>query len=221
MSLTVRDRGIGIAPESIERIFDMFSQVDADGAASEGGLGIGLALVSGLVTLHGGSVEARSAGLGQGSEFVVRLPLAADTVTETTPSTGAEQARPVARRVLVVDDNADAAESLAMLLQLAGHEVRVAHLGRAALVQARLFRPQAVVLDLGLPDLSGHEVARQLRREEGADRQLLIALTGWGQEVDRRQAIEAGFDHHFCKPVDPDELVRLIGSDLRSIETRR
>lgn len=212
LQLSVTDRGVGIAPESIEHIFEMFSQVDAGAGATQAGLGIGLALVKGIAELHGGSVSARSAGLGHGSEFIVRLPLQAAAPPPAPATAPAAQATPVSRRVLIADDNADAAESLAMLLQLAGHEVRVAHLGRAALAQAQLFRPQVVLLDIGMPDLSGYDVAQQLRREPWTQGLLLIALTGWGQEADRRQALEAGFDHHLCKPVDPDQLIRLIGA---------
>ena len=209
--LSVKDDGIGIAPELITGIFDMFSQIEGVTGRSEGGLGIGLALVKGLTELHGGTVEARSAGLGLGSEFIVRLPLSA--VHHAAPLPAAEPTpRTDCRRILIADDNTDAAESLSMLLELAGHEVRVAALGRDALALVQTFRPDIALLDIGMPDLSGYEVARELRREPGATRIQLIALTGWGQEDDRRRALEAGFDHHLVKPVDPDQLEALIAN---------
>ncbi len=203
--LSVRDQGIGIAADALTGIFEMFSQIEAIEVRAEGGLGVGLALVKGLADLHGGSVEARSAGAGQGSEFVVRLPIAA------LGSAGSVAADKVAadttrRRVLLADDNRDAADSLAVLLELAGHEVRVAYLGRDALTLAQEFRPDTAVLDIGMPDLNGYEVAAALRRESWGRDLRLIALTGWGQDSDRRRAREAGFDLLLVKPVDPDRL---------------
>jgi signal transduction histidine kinase/ActR/RegA family two-component response regulator len=213
LSLSVKDNGIGIAPESIAGIFEMFSQVDTVAKRSEGGLGIGLALVKGITELHGGRVEARSAGLGFGSEFIAHLPLSTQTSASSRPAAGSEPAPSTRRRILVADDNRDAAESLAMLLEMAGHEVRVAHHGQAALSLAQVFRPDTALLDIGMPDMSGYEVARSLRREAWAENVQLIALTGWGQESDRRRALEAGFDHHLIKPVDPDQLAGLIAND--------
>lgn len=210
LCVSVKDQGIGIAPESIEHIFKMFSQVEAGAGMSEGGLGIGLALVKGLTELHGGTVHASSGGRGRGSEFIVRLPLLSAPVATLPAAAHAASTEPVRRKVLVADDNVDAAESLAMLLQLAGHEVRLAHLGRTALSQAQLFRPDVALLDIGMPDLSGYQVAQELRQEAWARKIRLIALTGWGQEDDRRQALEAGFDHHVCKPVDLEALNALI-----------
>jgi len=212
LALSVRDNGVGIAPESLARIFEMFSQVDGMTERSEGGLGIGLALVKGIVELHGGRVEARSGGLGTGSEFIVRLPVAAKAkasaapVIENTPSIGA------GRRILVADDNRDAAESLAMLLEMEGHEVRVAHHGRAALAVAQVFRPDMALLDIGMPEMSGYDVAQALRSEPWAAGIKLIALTGWGQDSDRKRALEAGFDHHLIKPVDPETLTGLLSN---------
>jgi signal transduction histidine kinase len=211
LSVSVKDNGLGIAPESIGGIFEMFSQIEGVEGRSEGGLGIGLALVKGLAELHDGTVEARSVGLGQGSEFIVRLPFAAHPsssprVTDPVP------VAPVRRRILIADDNRDAAESLSLLLELAGHEVRVAHLGRTAVSVAQTFRPDVALLDIGMPDLSGYEVARALRQEPWAMHLQLIALTGWGQEDDRRRSLETGFDHHLTKPVDPDFLQSLIAS---------
>jgi PAS domain S-box-containing protein len=212
LSLSVKDDGIGIAPESINGIFEMFSQIEGVTGRSDGGLGIGLALVKGLTELHGGTVEAHSGGLGQGSEFIVCLPLSPRHPSAFSRAAAAAPTPPVRRRILIADDNRDAAESLSMLLELAGHEVRVAHLGRAALSIAQAFRPDTAVLDIGMPDLSGYEVAQELRQEPWATKIQLIALTGWGQEDDRRRARAAGFDHHLTKPIDPDQLGGLIAA---------
>jgi CheY-like chemotaxis protein len=211
LALSVKDDGIGIASESIGSIFEMFSQVEGVTGRSDGGLGIGLALVKGLTELHGGTIEARSAGLGHGSEFTLRLPLSPLRPGESPRA--ADPAPPAARsRILIADDNRDAADSLSMLLELAGHEVRVAHHGRAALSLAQAFRPDVALLDIGMPDLSGYEVAQELRREPWGRGIQLIALTGWGQEKDRQQALEAGFNQHLTKPIDPDQLEALISS---------
>ncbi len=205
LALSIKDNGIGIPPESLKGIFAMFSQVDGASTHSEGGLGIGLALVSGLTELHGGTVEAKSAGLGQGSEFIVRVPIArSDLVAAPTAATA--KLSPVGRRILVADDNQDAAVSLAMILEMAGHEVRVAHDGRAALAVAQTFRPDTILLDIGMPQLNGYEVAQALRQEPWGADMYLIALTGWGQESDRQLAIDAGFDRHLTKPVNTDAL---------------
>jgi CheY-like chemotaxis protein len=210
LTLCVRDNGIGLSSESLARIFEMFSQVDAMAGRTEGGLGIGLALVKGIVELHGGRVEARSAGLGQGSEFIVHMPVAARAQASAAPIVDNLRSPTAGRRILVADDNRDAAESLAMLLELAGHEVRVANHGRAALAVAQVFRPDTALLDIGMPDMNGYEVAQALRGASWAAGLRLIALTGWGQESDRQRALEAGFDHHVVKPVDPDHLAGLI-----------
>ena len=180
LTLSIKDDGVGIAPQSIASVFDMFSQLDGMEGRSEGGLGIGLALVKGLAELHGGTVEARSAGLGRGSEFLVRLPVTAtpSAASSTADSPGAPT--PVRRRILIADDNQDAAESLAMLLELGGHAVRTAHRGHAALSLAQLYRPHLVLLDIGMPDLSGLEVAQRLRQESWARDVHLVALTGLG-----------------------------------------
>jgi CheY-like chemotaxis protein/two-component sensor histidine kinase len=209
LSISVKDDGLGLAPESISGIFEMFSQIEGVEGRSEGGLGIGLALVKGLAELHGGTVEARSAGLGQGSEFIVRLPVS--THQSSSPAViDSAAVSPERRRVLIADDNRDAAESLSLLLELSGHDVRVAHLGQTALSLAQSFCPDVALLDIGMPDLSGYEVARELRRQPWATDLRLIALTGWGQYDDRRRALEAGFDHHLTKPIDPDQLESLI-----------
>jgi PAS domain S-box-containing protein len=210
LSLRVRDDGIGIAPDALSRIFTMFAQVDGSAGRSEGGLGIGLALVKGLVTLHGGTVRAHSDGAGRGSEFIVELPVAAPR-EDAIPAPGADAA-PAAgsRRVLVADDNKDAADTLGLLLELYGHEVRIAHSGNAALAVAHAFRPNVALLDIAMPDLSGYEVARNLRVDACCPDILLIALTGYGQDGDKERAHEAGFDHHLTKPVDPSKLEALI-----------
>ncbi len=210
--LRVQDTGIGIAPEMLPHVFDMFMQADRSLDRAQGGLGIGLTLVRRLVELHGGSVMAYSAGLGQGSEFKVRLPLSnkplAARPRATSPS---NQSSGRTGRILVVDDSRDAAESLVMLLQLQGHEVRSASDGPGALEAARAFQPDVVLLDIGLPGMDGYEVARRLREEEGAQKVLLVAMTGYGQDEDRRRSAEAGFDHHLIKPVDLGELQEVLG----------
>jgi signal transduction histidine kinase len=212
--IRVRDSGAGITPEMRARIFDLFAQAEQTLDRSQGGLGIGLTLVRHLVGLHGGSIQVASEGPGRGSEFCLRLPALASenashpgTDTARAPSPG-----PVSsvRRVLVVDDNRDGAESLAMLLRLWGHEVRVAYDGPSALRLAEAERPEVVLLDIGLPGMDGYQVARRLRERSGGARQLLVALTGYGQGEDRRRSQQAGFDHHLVKPLDPDELQRLL-----------
>jgi signal transduction histidine kinase len=210
LSLSIKDNGIGIPPESLKGIFVMFSQVTGAAERSEGGLGIGLALVSGLVSLHGGTVEAKSEGLGHGSEFIVKLPIDASIVA--TLETDTAPPEPIGRRILVADDNHDAADSLAMILERSGHDVRVVHDGRAALSVAETFRPDTVLLDIGMPELNGYDVARALRQKPWGAGMSLIALTGWGQDSDRQRAIDAGFDRHLTKPIDPDAL-QVILSD--------
>lgn len=201
LCLTVRDDGIGILPDLLDQIFDMFSQLDAGSARSDGGLGIGLALVKGLVELHGGTVEAKSAGPGQGSQFMVRLPPAVTTTEEIGSPSEASTASQTGRRVLIADDNKDAADSLATLLQMGGHDVRVVYNGRAALALAQSFRPDVALLDIGMPELSGYEIALQLRGEPWGTAIQLFALTGWGQDGDRQRTKEAGFDLHFTSPL--------------------
>jgi CheY-like chemotaxis protein len=208
--ITVSDNGVGLSEADLERIFSMFAQVTPAIDRSQGGLGIGLALSRGLVELHGGTIRAASAGLDQGSTFTVRLPLAAANAPEPLPS-GDDPAREAAmRRILVVDDNLDAAESLAMLLEMDGHETAQAHDGQQALEMARSFSPQVILLDIGLPLMNGYEVARRVREQPWGRKTKLIAVTGWGQEQDRQQAIAAGFDHHLTKPLDPARLAALL-----------
>ena len=204
--VAVSDTGIGIAPEHLDAVFEMFVQADGSPEGS-GGLGIGLTLVRQLVELHGGSVAASSEGRGHGSCFSVRLPLAGAASAPARPTPAAQPAAVVAaRRVLLVDDNADAAEALAVALTLDGHTVAVAHDGPQALALAPLFRPELVLLDIGLPGLNGYEVARRLRAMPGGDRLQLVAITGWGQAEDRQRARAAGFDLHLTKPVDQERL---------------
>jgi signal transduction histidine kinase/CheY-like chemotaxis protein len=207
--LRVRDNGIGIAPALLPRLFEPFVQGDRSAGRSEGGLGIGLALVRRLVEMHGGTVEAHSAGVGRGSEFVVRLPLRPPPPAPAPPPPAPPSA---ARRVLVVDDNADQALMLALLLRGRGHEVRTAHTGPAALEESVAFRPEAVVLDIGLPGMDGYEVARRLRQLPQLRGARLVALTGYAQEEDRRRAREAGFNQYLIKPVEPDVLYQAVVS---------
>jgi signal transduction histidine kinase len=210
--VSVTDTGIGIAPEHLPRLFDMFSQVASAMERSQGGLGIGLSLVKGLVEMHGGSITARSDGPGKGSEFMVRLPAAdAPPVRDEQPAEPGKLCH-AGCRIVVADDNRDAARSLAMLLGIMGHEVRTAGDGDEALTLAAEFRPDVALLDIGMPKRDGYETARSIRREPWGQTMMLIALTGWGQEEDRRQALEAGFNAHMVKPVDPDMLEKLLGS---------
>ena len=207
----VRDTGIGVPPDVLDRVFEPFVQSEGSLARSEGGLGVGLTLVRSLVEMHGGRVEAHSPGLGQGSEFIIHLP--ARLPVEATspapqPATAAAPARGL--KVLVVEDNIDAAESLATLLRLWNHEVTVVHDGRSALDAARDQHPEVVLLDIGLPGLDGYQVARHLREDVGLDHALLVAMTGYGQPEDRRRSHEAGIHHHFVKPVEPMVLRNLL-----------
>jgi signal transduction histidine kinase/ActR/RegA family two-component response regulator len=215
--ISVRDTGIGIPPEMLSRIFEMFVQVDASHDRSRQGLGIGLTLVKRLVEMHGGSVEARSAGLGKGSEFVVRVPAIADQ--RVTPGNDAPRQRRGAERrksdlvrfrILVVDDHHDAGDSLATLLRLLGHQVRVAYDGLAALDAVKAFRPEVVLLDIGMPGMDGFEVASRLRQDPALERLLIVALTGYGRDEDLRRSAAAGFDAHLVKPVDVGVLNTLL-----------
>jgi PAS domain S-box-containing protein len=198
----VRDNGIGIAPEMLPHVFELFVQADQSSSRAQGGLGIGLTLVRNLVELHGATVEARSRGLGSGSEFVIRLPLTKGPRCESSSAPAAVPSRPIRRRLLIVDDNQDAAKMLATLLRLKGQEVRVAHDGAAALEMLSGERPDLVFLDLGMPGLDGYEVARRIRSRPDLAGVKLAALTGWGQDEDRRRTSEAGFDCHLTKPLD-------------------
>jgi two-component system CheB/CheR fusion protein len=222
--ISVRDAGIGIPPEMLPRVFDLFVQADRSLARSQGGLGIGLTLVRRLVALHAGSVTAHSEGLGRGSEFIVRLPASpAPKPRAARPAPEHAAAASAARqRVLVVDDNVDAANSIVLILQAAGFDVRCAYDGPSALAQARDYRPDVVVLDIGLPGMSGYEVARQLRGQREFAHTPLVAVTGYGQADDRRKSRDAGFDFHMTKPVDPARLKAFIArpEDFRWTKAR-
>jgi signal transduction histidine kinase/CheY-like chemotaxis protein len=211
--IRVRDNGVGISPDLLPRVFDLFIQAERSPDRAQGGLGIGLSLVKNLIELHGGTVEARSNGPGNGSEFIVRLPvLQKQWVREATATKHhARRLRPN-QRVLVVDDNVDAAETLRMLLEMNGHEVRCAHEGTQAIELAMDFRPDVALLDIGLPRMDGFELARRLRARPEMRDTRLIALTGYGQAEDRSRALAAGFDDHLTKPVDPNALEDLIGT---------
>jgi PAS domain S-box-containing protein len=210
--IRVRDTGIGIAPEHLPHLFDMFAQVDTSLERSRDGLGIGLTLVKTLVEMHGGIVEARSDGLGRGSEFAVRLPILAETPEALPSPTVKEPISAARRRILIVDDSEDGAESLAILLQFGGHETHKAHDGAEAIKAVERLRPDAVLLDIGLPILNGYEVCRRIRKEPWGKDLVLIALTGWGQEEDRQRSREAGFDAHLVKPVDHGVLLEYLAS---------
>ena len=208
----VIDNGIGIPQEMLPRVFDMFMQVDKSLERAQGGLGIGLSLVKRLVEMHGGIVEAHSKGPGMGSEFVVRLPAAKIAAADERAGLG-ENATPdtsLGHRILVVDDNVDAAMSLAVLLGLLGHETRTAHDGLEAMAVADQFKPDVALLDIGMPKLNGYETARRMRQETWGRQMLLVALTGWGQETDRARSDDAGFNSHLVKPVDIAEIQRVL-----------
>jgi CheY-like chemotaxis protein len=215
--VSVRDTGMGIPRDMLPRVFELFTQVDRHVDRAQGGLGIGLTLVKRLVELHNGTVEAHSEGPGRGSEFVVRLPLASVTDEGDALAVPTEPATLlVSRRVLVVDDNRDAAESLGILLKLLGADVHVEYDGEAALRAVATYRPTVVLLDIGMPGMDGHEVARQIRQQPEFDDVTLIALTGWGQEGDRRDSRSAGFEYHLIKPAD----IGAIETLLSAIERR-
>jgi len=210
--LSVRDNGVGMAPEMLPHVFELFTQVDRSRGQSQGGLGIGLTLARSLAHLHGGTIEAHSDGLGKGSEFIVRLP-ALEPAPAAAGASSERRSRPPAAsglRVLVTDDVPDSADSMVMLLRLWGHDAQVAYGGQAALEAVASHKPDLVLLDLDLPDISGLEVARRLRADARLRGIRLVALTGYGQREDRRRTQEAGFDEHLVKPVDPKELKKLL-----------
>lgn len=214
----VRDSGIGIARENLSRVFKMFEQLDRSSERAQSGLGIGLHLVKRLMEMHGGTVEARSLGLSHGSEFIVRLPALAPSFAPSVAedSVGASEGKPVVRRrILVVDDNVDAAIAMSMLLNVIGHETHVAHDGPQALEAVASMQPDVVLLDLGLPGMSGFEVCQHIRTSMTANQPLVVALTGWGQESDRQKSRASGFDHHLVKPVDYDSLADLLANSAR------
>jgi CheY-like chemotaxis protein len=221
VTVAVRDNGVGIAPEVLPYIFDLFTQAERTPDRSQGGLGIGLALVKSLVALHGGTVHAHSDGLGQGSEFSISLPCVARTPADAPDGGAAEAADAVQDsgnlRVLVVDDNADAAQMLAALLEVQGHAVSVEYDARGALARAHDEHPDVLLLDIGLPDMDGYELARRLRARPENAGATLVALTGYGQNQDREDAQQAGFDHYLVKPADLNE----VNEVLAQAEARR
>jgi CheY-like chemotaxis protein/anti-sigma regulatory factor (Ser/Thr protein kinase) len=214
VAIRVRDSGIGLASEELDRVFERFAQVDASLERSKGGMGIGLGLVKRLVELHGGTVEARSDGPGRGAEFIVRLPLAAAPVAAVARHSPARPALAAGLRILVVDDNRDAADSLATLLQMSSHHVRAVHDGLDAVAAAEAFAPQVVLLDLGLPTIDGYETARRMRPQQHGGDLLLVALSGWGQAEDLRRSRDAGFDAHLVKPVRFTKLMELLAEKM-------
>ena len=206
----VRDNGIGLDADSISRIFEMFVQVDRRLERSQAGLGVGLSLARRLVELHDGVIEARSEGEGMGSQFEVKLPLSGARIDVPESGAGGENAASRVRRILLADDNVDFAVSLGALLKARGHDVKVVHDGAEALKAAAEFRPEIAFLDIGMPQVHGYEVARRMRQSAESSRCVLIAVTGWGQESDRKRAREAGFDKHLTKPVDPNEISKIL-----------
>jgi PAS domain S-box-containing protein len=213
ITISIVDSGIGLPSDALTNIFAMFSQVPSGRNHSEGGLGIGLALAKGLVELHEGEIEARSAGIGKGSEFIVRVPRRRTSIPWQRQSIHSTSGPPLSRRVLVADDNQDAAESLAALLRIDGHDVTVVYDGKQALAAFSTVQPEVALLDIGMPELNGYEVARKVRQGSLGRAVTLIAVTGWGQDKDKAQALAAGFNHHFTKPVEADRLCDLLRSE--------
>ena len=212
-TVAVEDNGIGIAPEQIQRVFDMFAQVERSNDRVQGGLGIGLNIVKHLVGMHDGRIMARSDGLGKGSTFTVVLPLASPApVQAEAPPKKAESAKVAPHRILIVDDNEDAANMMAMLLKKSGHEVRVAHNGEQALEEGKSLLPEVVLMDLGMPVMDGCTACRHMRGTTWGAKALIVALSGWGQEEDREKSHAAGFDHHMVKPIPSEEVFRLIAT---------
>lgn len=207
IAVSVKDEGIGIDPVHLPGIFDMFAQLDRSLGKSRGGLGIGLSLVKRLAAMHGGTVEAKSEGVGKGAEFIVKLPILAESTPASPPIDSDEPAGSASLRILVVDDNRDSADCLAMLLDALGHETRTAYEGEEALAASDAFSPDVVLLDIGMPGMSGYEICRRLREKPGGRELVIFAQTGWGQDEDRRRTQKAGFDHHLVKPVDPADLL--------------
>ena len=216
--VSVKDTGIGIDADQLPRIFELFTQVDRSLEKSQGGLGIGLSLVRRLVELHNGRIEARSEGPGKGSEFIVRLPVV--NGVSRPQAAGGEEDQTIVKsslRILIVDDNRDGADSLAMMLRVMGNDTRTAYDGQEGVDVAEELRPDVLLLDIGLPKLNGYEACRRIREQPWGKGVTLIAVTGWGQDEDRRRSQEAGFDHHMVKPVDPQALMKML-SGLQALK---
>jgi len=211
----VRDTGVGIGPDLLPQVFDLFTQAKRTLDRSQGGLGVGLTVVRKLVEMHGGTTEAHSSGLGQGSEFIVRLPVLRSPLRQTTVSSAERAQSTQAWRVLVVDDNIDSADSITSLLEASGHDVKVAYSAEKALEMAAEYQPEIMLLDIGLPEMDGYEVAKRLRQNLQLKDLRLIALTGYGQDSDRQRSREAGFDAHVIKPVDLQTLSELLASLMK------
>jgi PAS domain S-box-containing protein len=211
--VTVKDSGIGIPKSKLSHVFEMFAQIDSSLGQTRGGLGIGLTLAKRLVHLHGGTIEAKSDGPGKGSEFIVRLPITRQglNLEQLRSAADGQQALPTSSlRVLIVDDNRNTANSLAMVLRTMGNEIRIAHDGEEAISIAKTFEPEVALLDIGLPKLNGYEVCRRIRQEPWGRTAVVVALTGWGRKEDFSNAQEAGFDHHIVKPANPEEVMKLV-----------
>jgi CheY-like chemotaxis protein len=213
--VTITDTGVGIPHEMLDHVFEMFTQVDRSLERKQGGLGIGLSLVRQLVELHGGSVSARSDGAGEGSRFMVRLPARAALPADDSSEADAAEIAIGSRRILVVDDNRDAAESLALLLKMSRNDVEIAYDGLEAVEKAATYRPDLILLDIGMPEMNGYDACRAIRQQPGGGEIMIIALTGWGQEEDQRRSQDAGFDHHLVKPVDHAVLKKLLAGAAR------
>jgi CheY-like chemotaxis protein len=216
--VAVRDNGIGIPADKLPAIFDLFSQVEGSLSHSQGGLGIGLSLVRRLVEMHGESVEAESDGPRKGSIFTVRLPLLIAQSRRQERGEAVEAALNSSQRILIVDDNRDSADSLGSMLRIMGNDTRIAYDGEAAVAAATAFRPDLILLDIGLPKLNGYDVCRRIRDQPWGKSIVLIALTGWGQEDDIRRSHQAGFDHHMVKPVEPNALMKLLAGQSNAIK---
>ena len=209
--VSVKDAGMGIPPEMLPTIFDLFTQVDQTLERTVGGLGIGLSLVKRLVEMHDGSVVAHSDGQGRGCEVTVRLPILIEqALPETTAPEASRKSKGASHRILIVDDNRDAGKSLGLLLKIAGHVVDFAFDGEEAIAKAELFRPELILLDIGLPKINGYDACREMRTREWGKTIKMVALTGWGQAEDRRKSHEAGFDRHLVKPIEYGELTKIL-----------
>ena len=209
ITISLKDNGIGIPPEKLPAMFELFTQGDRSPARSEGGLGIGLTVAKKLVEMHNGSIAAKSEGMGKGSQFIIRLP-AAERPTTLAPAVNSLKIALKKTTILVVEDNADTAASMALLLRLDGHEVTVAHSGCDALAAARARPPDLILLDIGLPEIDGYEVARRIQLEESCRNAVIVAASGYGQDEDRRRTREAGFHYHLVKPIDHDALASIL-----------